>query len=215
MRNTFKRIVCILLTFMLLLNIGSVASAKKTDIPPITPKTQSRSSNFSTSYTLTGNGAEDVVAVAFAQLGKTGSSLGYTEEWCADFVGDCAKLAGQKDALPLYGAVDGLATRIVNAGGKEISIANAQKGDICIFNWNNGGGVWDHVEIVYSANGSTISTIGGNTGGGSSLYTRKVATHNPATHVYKIYRPNYKTQELLFLHRQVSNPTAKSTQTMK
>lgn len=59
--------------------------------------------NFSRSYTLTGDGATDIVNVARAQIGKNGGQLGYAsdpnnpysgEEWCADFVSDCAILAG-------------------------------------------------------------------------------------------------------------------------
>ena len=38
------------------------------------------SGNFSTNYTLTGNGAEDLVRVAEAQIGKTGGELGYSSE---------------------------------------------------------------------------------------------------------------------------------------
>ena len=52
--------------------------------------TQNRTGNFSKSYSLSGNGATDIVRVAAAQLGRTGSQLGYSEQWCADFVSDCA-----------------------------------------------------------------------------------------------------------------------------
>lgn len=33
------------------------------------------------------------------QVGKTGAQLGYSEQWCADFVSDCADLAGQGLAI--------------------------------------------------------------------------------------------------------------------
>jgi hypothetical protein len=65
--------------------------------------TQSKKQNFSTNYTLTGNGGTDMVAIASAQIGKTGKQLGYTEDWCADFVSDCATLAGQSSAIPAHG----------------------------------------------------------------------------------------------------------------
>ena len=132
-----KRILVSLLAIVLSLQLVGPVMAVKIDPIVVEPMTQSRSGNFNTDYTLTGNGATDMVAIAWAQLGRTGSSLGYTEEWCADFVCDCAKLAGESAAIPAYGAVDGLAERIVSAGGYEVSIANAQPGDICCINWNN------------------------------------------------------------------------------
>ena len=54
--------------------------------PSLNVSAQSRSGNFSKNYTLNGNPADDIVAVALAQQGKTKAQLGYTEAWCADFV---------------------------------------------------------------------------------------------------------------------------------
>ena len=48
-----------------------------------------------TNYELTGRGQDDVVAVAKAQLGRTGRDLGYTYEWCAAFVTWAGRTAGQ------------------------------------------------------------------------------------------------------------------------
>lgn len=144
--------------------------------------TQSRKQNFSTNYTLTGNGATDILNVALAQQGKTGSQLGYTEEWCADFVSDCADLAGQSDAVPRYGGVDGLKTRILNAGGVEVS--SPQPGDIVFFS--------GHVEIVYSGSGSSLKSIGGNTSSAGNLYARKVSSPRVHGGSYTVVRPNYK-----------------------
>ena len=157
----------------------------------IRPLTQSHTENFSRDYTLTGNGATDIIAVAFAQLGKTGSQLGYTEQWCADFIGDCAILAGQSAAVPLNGLVSTFRQQLIAAGGF-YSTSDPQPGDICVIDWDGTHGN-DHVEIVYAVSGTTISTIGGNTGGGSSLYTRRVATHAPLNSGYItcIIRPNY------------------------
>ena len=64
---------------------------------------QSRSSYFNKSYTLSGTQADRLVAVAQAQLGKTKSQLRYTEAWCADFVSDCANLAGLGGQIPFDG----------------------------------------------------------------------------------------------------------------
>ena len=75
--------------------------------------TQSRYENYSKNFTLTGNGATDIVNVAVAQLGKTKANLGYTEPWGADFVGDCAKLAGVSEAVPLQGGVSYLKNAVI------------------------------------------------------------------------------------------------------
>ena len=68
----------------------------------ITLATQSKTSGFSSDYTLSGDPAADMAAIALAQEGRTGSDIGYTEEWCANFIGDCALLAGQADAVPVH-----------------------------------------------------------------------------------------------------------------
>ena len=56
--------------------------------------TQVRTGYYNRSYTLGNNQADNIVAVAQAQMGKTKAQLNYTEAWCADFVSDCASLAG-------------------------------------------------------------------------------------------------------------------------
>lgn len=152
-------------------NLSNIFAQRYVDYSgTIRPFTQSHTENFSRDYSLTGNGATDIIAVAFAQLGKTGSQLGYTEQWCADFIGDCAILAGQSAAVPLDGYVPTFRAKLIEAGGF-YSTSNPQPGDICIIDWDGTQGN-DHVEIVYAVSGTTVSTIGGNTGGGSSLYTR-------------------------------------------
>lgn len=49
----------------------------------------------SQSYTLTGQGADDIVSVARTQLGRTGRELGYSYEWCACFVTWAGRTAAQ------------------------------------------------------------------------------------------------------------------------
>ena len=46
------------------------------------------------------NLSQNMVNVAYAQIGKTGVDLNYTENWCADFVSDCAELSGYGSAVP-------------------------------------------------------------------------------------------------------------------
>ena len=80
-----KKILTTVLTFGFLLVVFAM---------PVSA-TQDRSANFSKNYgTLTGNGATDMVKIALAQEWKTGASFGYTEYWCANFVSDCARIAG-------------------------------------------------------------------------------------------------------------------------
>lgn len=153
-----------------------------------THATQNRMGNYSRSYSLSGNGASDIVNVARAQIGKTGSQLGYSEEWCADFVGDCAALANQGAAIPRNGYCPSLQTAIKNAGGYEVSISSARMGDIAFY----GPGGANHVEIVYANNNGRISTIGGNSGSGGSCYARSVRDHSYQTMtITRILRPNY------------------------
>ena len=152
--------------------------------------TQSKKQNFSTNYTLTGNGGTDMVAIASAQIGKTGKQLGYTEDWCADFVSDCATLAGQSSAIPAHGRADYLDSNILKAGGYKVSKSNAQPGDIAFYdnNYNNSS---DHVEIVYQVSGSTVKTFGRNTGSTGSYSTNKVSSPRTYGNILYIIRPNY------------------------
>jgi len=83
--------------------------------------TQNKTYNYSKGYSIQGNGADDIVNVAMAQVGKTGAQLGYSEQWCADFVSDCADLAGQGSAIPRNGYCPSLQNAIINAGGYNVS----------------------------------------------------------------------------------------------
>lgn len=135
--------------------------------------TESKSENFSTNYTLGDDPAQNIVNIAFAQEGKRGSQLGYNEDWCADFVADCAKLAGQSLIIPANGRV-----RYFAAGIKGDETLFPQIGDLCIFDWNDVPGPYDHVEIVYKVSGNTVYTIGGNTGSTGNCRTNYVKTRN-------------------------------------
>ena len=67
-----------------------------------TSKTQNRSANFRTNYELTGNYADDIINVAQKQLGLTTKEANYSEDWCANFVADCARLTGMPDNIIPY-----------------------------------------------------------------------------------------------------------------
>lgn len=151
--------------------------------------TQSRYYNFDTSgLEISSNPGQDMADIAYAQYKKTGTQLKYTEGWCADFVCDCAILTKQEKAIPFYGAPEGLFTRIINAGG--VVVTNTPKvGDIVFINWNREASL-EHVEIIYKVSGSTIYTIGGNTGGNDVDVHTFVFDND--TRVRKVVRPNYK-----------------------
>ncbi len=152
-----------------------------------TNATQSRSYNFSTNYTLTGNPASDIVAIAQAQNGKTQGQLGYTEAWCADFVGDCALLAGQDSAVPTHGAVSSLYSNVINAGGWIVS--SPQTGDLAFYKDSYG---FCHAGIMVDS----LYMISGNmwTSGSSKVETWKYTQYNSGSYASVIFvRPNYKT----------------------
>lgn len=123
-------------------------------------KTQYKNANFiKTGFEVTGNGAADMVAIADLQVGKTTTELGYTEDWCADFVSDCAILAKQTVAIPGAGACSTLYNNIINAGGKVVT--TPQAGDVAFF-YNTGASTPAHVALMadssYSINGNYYSS---------------------------------------------------------
>ena len=161
--------------------------------------TQDRTGYFNKSYSLSGNGADDIVAVAMAQKNRTKAQMGYTEPWCADFVSDCAKLANVRNKIPADGYCGNLYTNIKNAGGIEVS--SPQKGDIIFYYCNasycpNSGKPWVHVGIMTSQS----SSIEGNSGGKVS-YKQTISYTDCNGHTYnhsgynsvtvKYLRPKY------------------------
>ncbi len=157
--------------------------------------TQSNYDSFDTSsLVITDDPGKDMSAIALAQLGKTGRELNYSEEWCADFVGDCAIITGQSDAVPLYGGVEGLYTRLIDAGA--VTVTDTPKpGDLVFINWNSEERK-GHIEIVYDfdAETGTVFTVGGNTGDFDSYYERRVGTHEISIDsdvIKEILRPDY------------------------
>lgn len=164
--------------------------------------TQSRSYNFSTNYTLTGNPAYDIVAIAQAQNGRTQGQLGYTEAWCADFVGDCALLAGQTSAVPTHGAVSSLYSNVVNAGGWIVS--SPQTGDLAFYKDSYG---FCHAGIMVDS----LYMISGNmwTSGSSKVETWKYTQYNSGSYASVTFvRPDYKSNGP---HTQPSNPWIKAS----
>lgn len=153
--------------------------------------TQSRYENYSKNFTLTGDSATDIVNVAVAQLGKTKADLGYTEPWCADFVGDCAKLAGVSEAVPLQGGVSYLKNAVINAGGKIVK--SRQKGDL-VFYYCKTCAAWPHVGIVLDSEYSIEGNISGQVykvGGYAQYKDQNEHTVSSGTITKTYVRPNY------------------------
>lgn len=123
-----------------------------------------------------------------------GKDFGYDDQWCAYFVSDCARIAGETGAIPAHGTCTYLYQNILSAGGT-VSTQDPQPGDICFINWK-GGSRMSHVEIVYQVENDMVYTIGGNSGSESHYSTRCVKRHDPIDPacILAILRPNYGTQ---------------------
>ena len=198
-----KKTVSVLLAVVMTLgifNIGLSVSAAQTC-----------AENFNKAFTLTGSGAQDMANVALAQYGKIGSEFGYTEDWCSDFVCDCAVLSGQADVIPASSDPQDLKDRVLKKGGRIVR-GTAKPGDLCFVDLYGGKNI-NSVELVYAVYDTGIYTICGNSGSGSSIASRYVNKHTPVSSdsVVCIVRPNYngsKVVDLAFVIDTTSSMTA-------
>ena len=100
---------------------------------------------------LTGDGAVDMVNVAVAQAGRKDDDDGWypsREAWCADFVMDVARVAGQTGAVPVAPANAACGTfknALLNAGAQMVT--TAQAGDIVFYCGKYNGSTY-HVGIM-------------------------------------------------------------------
>ena len=100
---------------------------------------------------LTGDGAVDMVNVAVAQAGRKDDDTGWypsSEAWCADFVMDVARVAGQTGAVPVAPANAACGTfrnALLKAGA--IEVETAQAGDIVFYCGKYNGSTY-HVGIM-------------------------------------------------------------------
>lgn len=122
------------------------------------PKYASSLNGWNTSYTLTGNMAEDICRVAYAQLGKNGSTLGYSYAWCAAFVSDCARLAGIPESVIKSHTQAGEGAGYFNFDKSQfISSSELKTGDLVFAHGSS-----DHVFICYYLNGKQLLINGNN-----------------------------------------------------
>ncbi len=92
----------------------------------------------------------------------------YTDAWCATFVSACAIKCGYTDIIPTECGCSPMIQLFKNLGEWVENDAYVPKsGDIIFYDWQDSGsgdntGVPDHVGIVESVSGSTITVIEGN-----------------------------------------------------
>lgn len=150
--------------------------------------TQSATTKYSPLYVKTGDKATDMVNIALAQTGKKKADFGYTEAWCADFVGDCAILAGSSNAIPANGKVSTLYNSVLAVGGKEVTIP--QKGDLVFYYCSIDGYV--HVGIMIDSQKSIEGNYSGKVTQVNGVY-RDTHGHSLASGAVlrKFVRPAY------------------------
>lgn len=198
MKKRFRKITAVLLAAIMVCAMfcEGVLSSNAAIFDNNVVGTQSRRYNFNSNYYISGNWRDDIISVAYAQNNKTQSDLGYTEYWCADFVCDCASLAGVS-GFPISGSCTDLLSKLKSWKGESnwhsySSGYTPQKGDIVFFSdSSNDDYDCDHVGLIYSdgfnSNG-TINTIEGNTSGVSSscvaVKTRSISYNKNISWLY-------------------------------
>lgn len=136
--------------------------------------------------TLTGDWADDLVAIARTQLGyqestqdfvfdESGKMHGYTRyggwygapyaEWCGMFVSFCLRYAEiPASAFPREAGVSAWQRKLAGLDAyKDAGSYAPAKGDLVFFDWD-GNGELDHVGIVSGVSGSSMNVIHGNAG---------------------------------------------------
>ncbi len=186
----------------------SVTTASANEAEYALSRTQDRSYNFRDDYELNGNYADDLIRVARAQIGLTTDEAGYTEDWCANFANDCARLTGMPDNIIPYNYDLRASCRymyyemIENCGAVVIDdIRNLQSGDL-VFYYCPESDFWLHVAIVESSDyylegnitvGDNEEVIRSDLGYNFGCYMHDPKKDNTDNgHVKRIYvRPNY------------------------
>ncbi len=109
--------------------------------------------------------------------------------WCAAFVQYIYENSGYVDSLPeWYTGIGnkwscGNLYKAATAAGAEISVNEAQTGDMVLFDWDQNGGK-DHVGIIVSIENGIVTTIEGNTSDQVAYRTYKI--DNPKLSFFKM-----------------------------
>lgn len=156
--------------------------------------------------------ATKMITEATKYLGQTNSggqfSDGRIEAWCADFVSYVAKQIGI-ETIPKTASVWNMYDYFSKNGRLSQTPAI---GSIVMFDWKNGGDIYDHVGIVTGFDDKNIYTIEGNTSGGKvdkktrprngtilgyGLYAEGTDSGNDLAHRLGLAGENYKPEILI------------------
>ena len=185
----FKKTVSVLLAVLTLVTTFAVSS----------------SAAYENTYKNTGNQRVDIVGVAKTQIGNTNKNHRYRNDnlsWCASFVVWCARQADVGSSIIRNtGFADaddfGVTYRGRSADRKTGINYTPKSGDLIFFDWAYNGYCYkspassygDHVGIVESVSGGTVTTIEGNS---SNRVQRR--TYSLSDQEIKGYGvPNYKS----------------------
>ncbi len=182
------KVGCLILTIMLIMMPLQTQAASKAYA----------NGCYNRSYSLNGTQQDNLVAVAEKQIGKKMRSF-YREAWCADFVSDCAKLAGLSDIIPFNASCYYLYKAVMRADGKVVS--SPQKGDLVFYicsKCTSTAYKWCHVGIMTDS----VHSIEGNSNNKVKKVSGSYSHYNGGTHsirngkVYrKFVRPAYANQQ--------------------
>lgn len=148
---------------------------EETEVTEEAEVVETYSTAYPNTHVNTGDGAADIVAVAYTQLGyaETGDNhtkyaawyygSDYAVAWCAIFISWCANQAGISTSViyPNASASGSVSWNPYGTPGYAFGTIVPRPGDI-IFVENNGGGTTDHVGLVVAVDDYYIYTIEGN-----------------------------------------------------
>lgn len=120
----------------------------------------------------------------------------YKDAWCAAFVSAISRICGTLKIIPAECSCDKMIALHKNLGTwHENENYTPQQGDIIFYDWDDTGspvdnkGSADHVGIVYSVNGKTITVVEGNKN--DAVGIRTITVNAKTIRGYAL--PNYKS----------------------
>lgn len=164
---------------------------------------QSRTENFNKKYTLTGNQADDIASVAVAQLGRKGKTFDYTEDWCVNFVRDCARCAGIPDSvIPECSGVSDMYNTLLSCGA--VRVSSPRRGDLVFYSNPSEG--FTHMGLMIDS----LQSVHGNVNGHGDDYTF-MRTSEVDEFKYSSFRPGSPC----FLRPKYSNAVSRKSSLKK
>lgn len=125
-----------------------------------------------------------------------GYAVSYNDAWCAAFVSACAVAVGYTEIIPRECSCPNMITLFQNMGRwVEDDGYTPKAGDIIFYDWQDTGvgnnvGMADHVGIVESCDGNTITVIEGNIS--NSVGRRNISVNGRYIRGYGV--PNYDAE---------------------